>query len=231
MRTYACILETHASLCVACIGCDVQGVYAAWDTHRILHLGVASGRWQASVHMQFSGSSSSSNLIGMGLLLNDMTPADITSGSNKVVWWKNDVRGSWQQRISGRIYSRRKINGELASVAAVVVVIVGCWCCCCMWLLSWTLCLCSHHPLEHFSCFCWRQECADTLWSLFLRLHYCHAKLHDAEWHAPPGSCGSLWCAFAGEHSNHFTLHWTSMSRITSPNASFDAKCKSRDAF
>jgi len=93
---------------------------------------VASGRWQASVHMQFSGSSSSSNLIGMGLLLNDMTPADITSGSNKVVWWKNDVRGSWQQRISGRIYSRRKINGELASVAAVVVVIVGCWCCCCM---------------------------------------------------------------------------------------------------
>jgi len=61
--------------------------------------------------------------------MNDMTPADVTSGSNKVVWWKNDVRGSWQQRISGRTYSRRKINGEVASVAALPVATL-------LWLLS-----------------------------------------------------------------------------------------------
>ncbi len=37
-------------------------------------------------------------------------------------------------------------------------------------------------------------------------LHSCHAAHHDADWHAHPGSCVSLWCALAGEHSNHFSL-------------------------
>ncbi len=34
--------------------------------------------------------------------MNDMSPADVTSRSSKVVWWKNDVRGSWEQRITDR---------------------------------------------------------------------------------------------------------------------------------
>ncbi len=34
--------------------------------------------------------------------MNDMTPADVTSRSHQVVWWKNDVRGSWKQRINDR---------------------------------------------------------------------------------------------------------------------------------
>ncbi len=37
-------------------------------------------------------------------------------------------------------------------------------------------------------------------------LHSCHASHHDADWHAHPGSCVSLWCAFAGELSNSFSL-------------------------
>ena len=39
--------------------------------------------------------------------MNDMTPADVTSRSHQVVWWKNDVRGSWKQRISDRTAPRR----------------------------------------------------------------------------------------------------------------------------
>lgn len=45
MCTCACMLGTHASLCLACTVCDAQGVYAAWDTHHILHLGLASAHW------------------------------------------------------------------------------------------------------------------------------------------------------------------------------------------
>ena len=40
--------------------------------------------------------------------MNDMTPADVTSRSSKVVWWKNDVRGSWKQRIADRTDPRRQ---------------------------------------------------------------------------------------------------------------------------
>ena len=39
---------------------------------------------------------------------NDMTPADVTTGSKQVVWWKNNVRGSWQQRIDQRTIHRSK---------------------------------------------------------------------------------------------------------------------------
>ncbi len=34
--------------------------------------------------------------------MNDKTPADVTSRSNQVVWWKNNVRGSWKQCIQDR---------------------------------------------------------------------------------------------------------------------------------
>ncbi|DBA82272.1 TPA: hypothetical protein ACH3X2_000540 [Trebouxia sp. C0005] len=34
--------------------------------------------------------------------MNDMTPGDVTLRSHQEVWWKNDVRGSWKQRISDR---------------------------------------------------------------------------------------------------------------------------------
>ena len=34
--------------------------------------------------------------------MNDLTPAYVTSRSNKLVWWKNNVRGSWQQRVTDR---------------------------------------------------------------------------------------------------------------------------------
>ena len=40
--------------------------------------------------------------------MNDMTLADVTSGSNKAVWWKNDVRGSWKQRVFERTHARKK---------------------------------------------------------------------------------------------------------------------------
>ncbi len=36
--------------------------------------------------------------------LNDMTPADVTARSHKVVWWKNSLRGSWKQRIDARTH-------------------------------------------------------------------------------------------------------------------------------
>ena len=39
---------------------------------------------------------------------NDKTPADVTSRSNQVVWWKNNVRGSWQQCIAERTEPRGK---------------------------------------------------------------------------------------------------------------------------
>ncbi len=39
---------------------------------------------------------------------NDMTPADVTTRSNQVVWWNNNVRGSWQQRIGQRTEPRGK---------------------------------------------------------------------------------------------------------------------------
>ncbi len=49
--------------------------------------------------------------------MNDMTPADVTMRSNKVVWWKNNVRGSWQQRITDRTDPRldKPNDGKLAS--------------------------------------------------------------------------------------------------------------------
>ena len=31
-----------------------------------------------------------------------MTPADVALYSNKVVWWQNDKRGSWQQAVYHR---------------------------------------------------------------------------------------------------------------------------------
>ncbi len=37
---------------------------------------------------------------------NDITPADVTWSSNKVVWWRNDKRGSWDQRITARTHKR-----------------------------------------------------------------------------------------------------------------------------
>ncbi len=40
--------------------------------------------------------------------MNDMTPADVTSRSGQVVWWKNEVRGSWQQGIAERTEPRDK---------------------------------------------------------------------------------------------------------------------------
>jgi len=33
---------------------------------------------------------------------NDLTPAQVTSRSNQLVWWENPVRGSWAQRIYER---------------------------------------------------------------------------------------------------------------------------------
>jgi len=36
------------------------------------------------------------------LVMNDKTPADVTFRSHQLVWWKNNVRGSWQQRINDR---------------------------------------------------------------------------------------------------------------------------------
>ena len=39
---------------------------------------------------------------------NDMTPADVTTRSHLVVWWKNYVRGSWLQRIAERTDPRGK---------------------------------------------------------------------------------------------------------------------------
>ncbi len=40
--------------------------------------------------------------------MNDKTPSDVTSRSNKVVWWKNDVRGNWKQRVAERTDPRNK---------------------------------------------------------------------------------------------------------------------------
>jgi len=37
---------------------------------------------------------------------NDMTPADVTTRSGQAVWWKNNVRGSWQQCIAERTEPR-----------------------------------------------------------------------------------------------------------------------------
>ncbi|DBA82273.1 TPA: hypothetical protein ACH3X2_000541 [Trebouxia sp. C0005] len=39
---------------------------------------------------------------------NRLTPADVTSQSHKVVWWKNSSRGSWQQCICDRTDRRKK---------------------------------------------------------------------------------------------------------------------------
>ena len=39
---------------------------------------------------------------------NDKTPADVTSRSSQVVWWKRNVRGSWQQCIAERTDPRGK---------------------------------------------------------------------------------------------------------------------------
>jgi len=39
---------------------------------------------------------------------NDMTPADVTTRSHLVVWWKNNLRGSWLQRIAERTEPRGK---------------------------------------------------------------------------------------------------------------------------
>ena len=39
---------------------------------------------------------------------NDMAPADVTSRSDQVVWWKNDGRGSWLQCIAQRTDTRGK---------------------------------------------------------------------------------------------------------------------------
>ncbi len=33
---------------------------------------------------------------------NDLTPAEVTSRSNQLVWWENSVRGSWVQRVNER---------------------------------------------------------------------------------------------------------------------------------
>ena len=38
---------------------------------------------------------------------NDLTPAQVTSRSDKLVWWENAVRGSWVQRINHRTDPRR----------------------------------------------------------------------------------------------------------------------------
>ena len=38
---------------------------------------------------------------------NDLTPAQVTSRSDKLVWWENAVRGSWVQRINHRTHPRR----------------------------------------------------------------------------------------------------------------------------
>ena len=40
--------------------------------------------------------------------MNAMTPADVTSQSNKFAWWKNSLRGSWQQRIQDRTNLQKK---------------------------------------------------------------------------------------------------------------------------
>ncbi|DBA82288.1 TPA: hypothetical protein ACH3X2_000554 [Trebouxia sp. C0005] len=37
---------------------------------------------------------------------NDLSPAQVTSRSNQLVWWQNSVRGSWVQRIFRRTESR-----------------------------------------------------------------------------------------------------------------------------
>ena len=37
---------------------------------------------------------------------NDGSPADVTSRSAQVVWWRNDRRGSWEQSINGRTWRR-----------------------------------------------------------------------------------------------------------------------------
>ncbi len=47
--------------------------------------------------------------------MNDKTPADVTFGSNKAVWWKNDVRGSWKQRVSAPTPRRSQHDGNVAS--------------------------------------------------------------------------------------------------------------------
>ncbi len=39
---------------------------------------------------------------------NDKTPVDVTTRSHQVVWWKNNVRGSWQQSINERTEVRGK---------------------------------------------------------------------------------------------------------------------------
>ena len=39
---------------------------------------------------------------------NDMTPGDVTTRPKQVAWWKNNVRGSWQQRIGQRTEPRGK---------------------------------------------------------------------------------------------------------------------------
>ena len=38
---------------------------------------------------------------------NEGSPADVTSRSNKVVWWKNERRGSWQQHVFERTTPRK----------------------------------------------------------------------------------------------------------------------------
>ncbi len=50
--------------------------------------------------------------------MNDKTPADVISKSHQVVWWKNNVRGSWKQRVNDRTDPRRgkQNDGKLASI-------------------------------------------------------------------------------------------------------------------
>ena len=38
---------------------------------------------------------------------NEGSPADVTSGSDQAVWWRNDRRGGWKQRIFQRTTSRK----------------------------------------------------------------------------------------------------------------------------
>ncbi len=37
---------------------------------------------------------------------NDLTPSQVTSRSDQLVWWKNPVRGSWVQKVAERTNPR-----------------------------------------------------------------------------------------------------------------------------
>jgi len=48
--------------------------------------------------------------------MNDKRPCDVTSQSNHVVWWKNNVRGSWKHRVCERTNLRRtQHDGKMSS--------------------------------------------------------------------------------------------------------------------